>query len=155
MAESLPNLGKRRKSVRRNHVAVVLRKQGRFLVRRREEKEINGGLWEFPSNEAGAGDPGGFQWLEKVWRQPPDSLRILGEIKHSITVNRITLKVYAAEVKRGFRNLGESYRWILPDELERLAFTGAHGKIVRWIAASRCDCGQNPPQKISREEGTL
>lgn len=155
LAESLPNLGKRRKSVRRNHVAVVLRKRGRLLVRRRAVGEINGGLWEFPSNEADADDPGGFQWLEKVWRQPPDSLRILGEIKHSITVNRITLKVYAAEVKRGFRNLGESYRWILPDELERLAFTGAHGKIVRWIAASRCDCGQNPPQKISREEGTL
>ena len=148
LAESLPNLGKRRKSVRRNHVAVVLRKRGRILVRRRELKEINGGLWEFPSNEADAGDPGGFQWLEKVWRQPPESLRILGEIKHSITVHRITLKVYAAEVRIGFRNLGKSYRWILPDELEQLAFTGAHGKIVRWITASRCDCVQNLPQKF-------
>lgn len=147
LAESLPNLGKRRKSVRRNHVAVVLRKRGRILVRRREAKEINGGLWEFPSNEADAGDPGGFQWLEKVWRQPPNSLRVLGEIKHSITVHRITLKVYAAEVRRGFRNLGKSYRWILPDELERLAFTGAHGKIVRWIADSRCDCVRNFLQK--------
>lgn len=147
LVESLPNLGKRRKSVRRNHVAVVLRKQGRLLVRRRAAGEINGELWEFPSNEADADDPGGLQWLEKVWRQPPSALRILGEIKHSITVNRITLKVYAAEVKRGFRKLDESYRWILPDELERLAFTGAHGKIVRWIAASRCNCGQNPPQK--------
>lgn len=155
LAESLPNLGKRRKSVRRNHVAVVLHKRGRFLVRRRAAKEINGGLWEFPSNEADAGDPGGFQWLEKVWRQSPDSLRILGEIKHSITVHRITLKVYAAEVRRGFCNLGESYRWILPDELERLAFTGSHGKIVQWIAASRCNCGQNPPQKISSEELAL
>ena len=153
LAESLPNLGKRRKSVRRNHVAVVLRKQGRLLVRRRAAGEINGGLWEFPSNEADADDPGGFQWLEKVWRQPPSALRILGEIKHSITVNRITLKVYAAEVKRGFRNLGESYRWILPDELERLAFTGAHGKIVRWITASCCNCGQNPPQKSRAKNG--
>lgn len=153
LAESLPNVGKRRKSARRNHVAIVLRKRGKLLVRRREAKEINGGLWEFPSNEAGAGDPGGFQWLEKVWRQPPEALRILGEIKHSITVHRITLKVYAAEVKRGFCRLGESYRWILPDELQRLAFTGAHGKIVRWIAASRCDCGQN--SKISREELAL
>lgn len=147
LAESLPNLGKRRQSARRNHVAVVLRKRGRFLVHRRAAEEINGGLWEFPSNEADAGDPGGFQWLEKVWGQPPESLRILGEIKHSITFNRITLKVYAAEVRRGFCNLGESYRWILPDELERLAFTGAHGKIVRWIATSRCNCGQNLPQK--------
>lgn len=147
LAESLPNLGKRRKSVRRNHVAVVLRKRGRILVRRRAAGEINGGLWEFPSNETDAGDPGGFQWLEKVWKQPPESLRILGEIKHSITVHRITLKVYAAEVRRGFRNLGESYRWILPGELEQLAFTGAHGKIVRWIATSRCDCVQNLPQK--------
>ena len=147
LAESLPNLGKRRKSVRRNHVAVVLRKRGRILVRRRAAGEINGGLWEFPSNEADASDPGGFQWLEKVWKQPPESLRILGEIKHSITVHRITLKVYAAEVRRGFRNLGESYRWILPGELEQLAFTGAHGKIVRWIATSRCDCVQNLPQK--------
>ncbi len=149
LAEALPRLGKRRKSVRRNHAAIVLRKRGKFLVRQRAAGKINGLLWEFPSSEIGAADPDGFRWMEKVWRQRRQFLKFLGEIKHSITTNRITLKVYAAEMKRGFRNPGASYRWVPLAELERLAFTGAHRKIIHWIAAgTAADPAFNPAEAV-------
>ncbi|MCS1409236.1 MAG: Adenine DNA glycosylase [Verrucomicrobia subdivision 3 bacterium] len=136
LIERLPNLGKRQKSVRRNYVALVIRRRGKLLVRKRSAAAINGSFWEFPATETNGNDPGGYKWIEKRWRQGPQALRTLGEIKHSITTNRITLRVYVTEVSHGFSDLDDSHRWVTHAELERLALTGAHRKIVRRLMVS-------------------
>jgi A/G-specific adenine glycosylase len=131
LIETIPDLGKRKKSVARLFLAVVARKSGKFLIRQRELGGINGRLWEFPNCEVRSEDPGGNGWLERTFCVNPTDLKLLGEVKHSITTNRITLKVYSCNIASGCRIGDNSSKWVRGSELEGLAFTAAHRKIVR------------------------
>jgi A/G-specific adenine glycosylase len=50
-AEELPNLGKRTTATARHFVALVVERNGRFLVRQRPAGVVNAHLWEFPNVE--------------------------------------------------------------------------------------------------------
>ena len=50
----LPNLGKRTATTARRFVALVVERNGRFLVRQRPAGVVNAHLWEFPNVEIGA-----------------------------------------------------------------------------------------------------
>jgi A/G-specific adenine glycosylase len=131
LIEAIPDLGKRKKTVARLHLAVVARKSGEFLVRQRELGGINGKLWEFFNCEVTSGDPGGNEWLDRTLGLSPTDLKLLGEVKHSITTNRITLKVYSCNIADACQIDDDSSRWVRGSELENLAFAAAHRKIVR------------------------
>jgi A/G-specific adenine glycosylase len=53
----LPNLGKRETATARHFVALVVERNGRFLVRQRPAGAVNAHLWEFPNVEVAAGVP--------------------------------------------------------------------------------------------------
>ena len=127
----IPDVGKRQKTVARLYIAVVARRRGKFLVRRREVGEINGNLWEFPSCETTEEDPRGHRWLKRSFGIEPIDLKLLGEVKHSITTSRITLKVYSCSTIRAGKVDGTGSRWVPVSALEELAFAAAHRKIVR------------------------
>ena len=131
MIEVIPNLGARKKMIARMFIAVVVRRTGRYLVRQRSAGEINGGLWEFPNVELTSQDPSGAVWLDSGMGLDPSKLSALGEVKHSITNNRITLKVYCSDVSPDYCVMEEAGEWLEASELERYAFTAAHRKIVR------------------------
>ena len=131
LIETIPDLGQRKKTVARLYLAVVARRDGKILVRQRELGGINGKLWEFFNREVTSEDPGGYQWLERTLGLGPTDLKLLGEVKHSITTNRITLKVYSSNIVTGRQIDDASSQWVRVSELEGLAFAAAHRKIVR------------------------
>ena len=65
----------------------------------------------------------------------PGALAPLCTLKHSITRYRITLQVLRATLSRGDRTPPAAGRWLRRGELERLAFTGAHRRILRRLGA--------------------
>lgn len=131
-AESLPNLGPRTKSTRRHFMAFVVERRGRFLVRQRPAGVVNAHLWEFPNVEAGPSDPRRDRSEAPCPAGEFTATRPLCSIKHSITRYRIQLDVVLAKLKKGPAE--KAARWCSRAELEQLAFTSAHRKILDHLA---------------------
>lgn len=120
----LPNLEKAKAATRRAFQAFVIQRGRRFLVRQRPADVVNSGLWEFPNIEPATTD--------RPFPPAAGKLTPLCTIKHSITRYRITLQVFVGKTKPGHKP-GPSEIWRTLHELEKLAFTGAHRKILKKL----------------------
>jgi A/G-specific adenine glycosylase len=106
----------------RADVAVVKR-AGRLLLRRRPDRGLMRGLWEFPTLSRGGGSDG----LRLRMRKP------VATVRHSITYRRFELRVRPArllsEPPRG------RYRWVRPADLRRLPTSSMVPKILAALQA--------------------
>ena len=130
--EDLPNLGKRTAATARRFVAFVVEHRGKFLVQQRPEKVVNAHLWEFPNVETHARVNGHAASPAELFKtqfgfEPPE-LQPLPVVKHSITRYRITLEAFRVSLKKAPKT--PKGIWLPPPQLDSLAFTGAHRKLV-------------------------
>jgi A/G-specific adenine glycosylase len=127
-----PAPARREPLTHRRFIALVARRGGRFLVRRRPAGGVNAGLWEFPNFEAPA-KAGNLSRLAAPFRIARGGPFF--RLRHSITRYRMLLEGFQARLPGGAVSglaLGE---WKTPAELQRLALTSAHRKLLQ--AASR------------------
>lgn len=122
----LPHLEKARAATPRAFQAFVIQRGKRFLVRQRPADALNSGLWEFPNIEPTAGD--------QTIPAAAGEFAPLCTIKHSITRYRITLEALIGKAKPGHK-LASNETWRTLPELEKLAFTSAHRKILEKLTA--------------------
>jgi A/G-specific adenine glycosylase len=156
----LPNLGKRQITTSRRFVAFVAERNGHFLVRQRPAGVVNAHLWEFPNVEIDpvrsssgrqsahySGQNGQSRLTLAATVQKLDSQIALAAkqlgletyevmplctVKHSITRYRITLEAFRVNLERTRKTrLSEIGVWKTPAQMQQLAFTAAHGKILR------------------------
>lgn len=116
----------------RKFVALVLRDGERVLVRQRPRDLVNGGLWEFPNFEAARRPALGVQIENFLGSALP--LEEFATIRHTITNNRITLKVFigVSPHHRLARQL--EAKWFSIGQLQALPFPSAHAKIRARLA---------------------
>ena len=135
--ETIPNLGTPVPPTARRFIAWVAEDRGRFLVRQRRAGEVNAHLWEFPNTEVTLAPSDLRRAAETTLGSRTAEVRSLCVIKHSITRYRITLEVF--QTRLASRPSGEqtSEAWLAFEELDALAFTGAHRKILACLAAAR------------------
>ena len=109
----------------------VIRRAGRFLLRRRSDRRLMHRLWEFPTLPPGGGRDG----LRVELMKP------LATVRHSITYRRLELRVRPArllsEPPRG------RYRWVQPADLGRLPTSSLVHKIIAALGA-RPDTASSP-----------
>ena len=123
----LPNLGKREAATARHFMAFAVEHHGHYLVRQRPAGVVNGHLWEFPNVECnGQRDP--EKLFKELFGLPAINLHPLGSIKHSITRYRMTLESYRGQLKQV--SAKQSGSWLKPAQLQALAFTSAHKKLL-------------------------
>jgi A/G-specific adenine glycosylase len=124
-----PATAKRESATQRRFIALVVKEQGKFLVRRRADGVVNAGLWEFPNLEI------------PVTTKNPMSLAAPFEItsaapflsfRHSITRYRILLEAFHATRPEGTKSDGV---WKTMSQMKRLPFTAAHGRILKAVGA--------------------
>ena len=139
--EELPNLGKRAAATARRFIAFAIECEGKFLVRQRPAGVVNAQLWEFPNVEVGARlvDPQEiFAELDapRLTDLRAEKLAPLCTVKHSITRYRITLEAFFVSIHQApAKAIGI---WKTPAQMEKLAFTSAHKKILsRIIGAAK------------------
>jgi A/G-specific adenine glycosylase len=126
--DSLPNLGQRAAATARHFVALVMERDGHFLVRQRPAGVVNAHLWEFPNMEINGSHTGARKILEAEFGLAASEISPLLTVKHSITRYRITLeafRVQAAKTPPAIRGA----LWKTPSQMHRLAFTSAHRKV--------------------------
>jgi A/G-specific adenine glycosylase len=115
------------KAGRRRFLAFIVKKNGRFLARQRPARGVNANLWEFPNveiapeekNPAAAAAPFVLTGAKAVCR-----------VRHSITRHRILLEAYRAQWPRPAATGAAPGVWRTRAQLERLAMTSAHRKIL-------------------------
>ncbi|HTI97272.1 MAG TPA: A/G-specific adenine glycosylase [Dongiaceae bacterium] len=129
----LPNLGRRVAATERRFLAMVVQRNGKFLVRQRPADTVNAHLWEFPNMELApdATDPAP---AVRPFRLAPHAAP-LTRVKHTITRYRITVDVYPATLPAQAKATPAG-RWLTLAELDELAFTSAHRKILRHLQAA-------------------
>ena len=134
--EELPNLAKREVATARRFHAFVIEHRGKFLVRQRPAAVVNAHLWEFPNVEVGlkSGEPAEvFAELDAlhVLTTHPAKLTPLCTVKHSITRYRITLEAFAVAAQQIPKK--PDGIWKTTEQLQTLAFTSAHKKIINLL----------------------
>jgi A/G-specific adenine glycosylase len=135
--EELPNLGKRLEATARRFWAFVIERDGKFLVQQRPAGVVNAHLWEFPNVEVGFKSAEPAEVLVEMNLLPDIrletlSLTALKTVKHSITRYRITLEAFQVNVGPGSVS-GKSATWKTLPQLNKLAFSAAHKKILERL----------------------
>ena len=141
LVDLLPNLEKRASATKKHFAAVVIEADGRFLVRRRPGGGVNAHFWEFPNIEVSAAPANKSltSQFKKSFGLELKNLKLLQELRHSITRYRITLTVYRAKlVSPPKTDVHSNSSWASMTELHSLPFTAAHRKIIDHIT----DAGQ-------------
>ncbi len=130
--------------VRRLMAAGVLRdSRGNCLLYRRPEKDLLGGLWEFPRVEIfeKAEEKVDLRRsLEEFFRECGCMVTVeekLCSVRHSFTVNRVFLEVYrcswAGEIPL---TLPEGFALVSPSRMKELSFHAGGRKIVEYLHTS-------------------
>lgn len=131
----LPALARRVQATRRRFFTFVVQYRGRLLVQQRPEGVVNAHLWEFPNTEV----PLAAKTCKRAARAAlgfaPVALKPLGSLSHTITRYRIRLDIFGAEAGKGVPATPAAGRWLKPAQLPALAFTSAHGKILRQFTS--------------------
>jgi len=135
LVDRLPNLGPRAAATPRRFIACVLERDGTVLVRRRPAGVVNSHLWEFPNIEVPLKDsPNSVHAkIEAELGCTLDSLQPLATVKHTITRYRITLEAFRGTLN-GTVPQPQAGEWLPLARARELAFTSAHGRILRRLA---------------------
>lgn len=136
LQKTLPLRKKRAKIPVRFNSALVIWKNDRVFIRKREERGLLGGLWEFPGewiNEPpvqGQGKPHG--WGLKLGFQCTAE-EFLIRLTHTFTHFKMELYAYQAEYRSGKVDQAENHRWVTLDEIESFPFSATDKKIIKAL----------------------
>jgi len=129
----LPNLEKRAAATARRFIAFVVERDGKFLVRQRPPEVVNAHLWEFPNVEVDGRPSTPDDLFHEHFSIRPGRMQPFPPIRHSITRYRITLEAFGVFPRTFPKKSGGV--WKTPAQMEQLAFTSAHRKVLRALAA--------------------
>ena len=111
----------------------ILEHEGRYLLHRREDTEVNRGFWEFPNWEIADSDQ-----PEKILGRhlgvPVDRWSSLPDLRHHITRFRMTQRVRYARFGPASAPATGTWLWATRSELESLPLTSAHRKLARRLS---------------------
>lgn len=138
-----------------SHALVLIRYQGRFLVRQNEKGQWWEGLWDFPRTPLNSPPA----WLTRL--EDPTALTAarrakletifcsqlgldcqihgwLRTLQHTVTRYRIHLHCFEASPRDGFdtATLAGRWKWVAPKQLDTLPKTSTANKLSRWHATT-------------------
>jgi len=126
LQETIPVARRRRKTVRLRRTLALVRRDGRLLMRRREETGLMDGLWEFPEVAVGAGSARNGEPRIALGRR-------LMTLLHTITYRRIEVRIHEGRLLREPR--GPAYRWATPKTARRLPTSSLVRKTLDRLGA--------------------
>jgi A/G-specific adenine glycosylase len=131
--EAYPRQAARPKTIVRHFLVLVIARGSRFLVRQRPANVVNGGFWEFPNFELLGNETERRQRAAKILKRFRKAEPILPIYKQSITRYRITLEPYVVSSNVAS---AKGAKWLTLDQMQALAFAGAHRRILRDVSPS-------------------
>jgi A/G-specific adenine glycosylase len=126
--ERFPELPPRVPITGRFFATGIVEHQGRYLLKLREDTEVNRGFWEFPNWETGPSDPPEAVLSDQLGI-PPNRWSSQPDLRHHITRYRMTQRVRCACFLPSPDWAKGTWLWATVTELESLAMTAAHRKL--------------------------
>jgi len=121
-----------------NVVVGVFRRRNQFYIRRRPDKGILAGLWEFPGGRIEEGESHG-EALARVIRElcgvELQESQHLMRARHSYTNHRIKQHVYACAAT-GDLIEDETHRWVTSTQMKKFAMHSGSLRIVEKLCSS-------------------
>ena len=145
-AENYPVRQKKKKTVKIAASALILKKDGKYLIWKRPLGQIMGGLWEFPEwklaqNKIMAPEESRKKTIplvEKEFSIKPKYMEYLGSIKRNYTYFNEKLDTFLIELRNGSKNWEPktdwSAAWVTEKEFEKYPFSSAHSKITKLLS---------------------
>ena len=135
LQNELPEMPKKTETVEIPMAALLMEKNGQFLVKKRtqEEKWLKG-LWEFPSSEGKTFEEARNK-LEQEIKAKAETKEVR-EIRHQITHHKIRLKLFMASPRKE-SGPSSNFRWVSGGELLKLPFSSAQNKLRKWVLETR------------------
>lgn len=134
LERELPLKQKSKKVPIRIEAAILLCRDGKYLVRRRPPSGLLGGLWEFPTISVPEGKTPEAQaeilLIDQGGRGP---LQALGTIEHIYSHFRLELHLFRANLAGQFLIAEKQQDWHPEHELKNLALHGAHKKGLKLL----------------------
>ncbi len=119
-------------------VVAIIHKNGRYLVGRRPEKGMLGGLWEFPGGKIAEGESHEEALQREVMEETGATVEVkeaLTTVQHAYSHFRVTLYVYRCVLAHGTPRprWHTELRWIRRKEFTRYAFPQANRKFLHLL----------------------
>ncbi len=136
--DKLPAKAKKKTKPHKQIAVGIIWKGKKMLIARRFDRDLLGGLWEFPGGHRERGE----SLAECVVREVREELGIeiavqdkLAVIDHAYSHFSITLNAFRCRYLRGRpRAIGcATFKWVSPRELTRYAFPAANRKIIAML----------------------
>jgi A/G-specific adenine glycosylase len=121
-------------------VAVIGNLEGKFLIDRRPDHGLLGGLWEFPGGKREPGETLTEALAREIREEMGVRIEVLGKIgtiRHVYSHFRMTLHAYRCRKAGGSVRSAREWKWAAPEELAGLAFPRADRKLLEIIASRR------------------
>jgi A/G-specific adenine glycosylase len=135
--DSIPQKREKKTIPRFHHVAGIIQDGKKFLLRRRPQSGLLGGLWEFPGGRLLSGEPPGnglIRLLSGELGLPIVATpREIGTVDHTFSHFKMTLHVLSIFFRRRLASLPEGFRWVHRDCIAELALPSAHLKILSLL----------------------
>ncbi len=114
-------------------VAGIIWQGERFLIQRRPDKGLLGGLWEFPGGKLQAGETHQAALLREIREECQteiEVLRAIGSARHAYTHLKITFTLFHCRLRDSVEiPQAQSRRWITPADVSRYAFPQVNHKL--------------------------
>ncbi len=136
LEQVLPLRGQRKAVPTQHHVALLLERDGAYLVRRRPLSGMLAGLWEFPARRLEEGQSpqqAAARMLAEMGLGAP--VEVAGEVSHTYSHFRVEIAVLRVRIDDAAGVADNDGRFLGPDELSELALHGAHKKILPLLAS--------------------
>ncbi len=138
IAAQLPRRQPRKTLPLVHQVALLLERDGKFLVRKRSLQGMLGGLWEFPWRLQGPGQEA-LSAVRALLREEGccGEPRELGRMRHAYSHFRLEVAVFQVAVEAGWAQHlaaeADQGRWLSRTGLETLPLHGAHKKVRKLM----------------------
>ncbi len=137
IAEELPVRSLKKPRPHRTIVAGVIWDDRKFLIQKRPEDGLLGGLWELPGGKVTRGESLEAALMREIAEETGMRVEVekpIGSVDHAYTHFSITLSAYHCSVLSGSGTRNESVgRWIVPSDISRFAFPRANHKLFNLL----------------------
>ena len=122
----------------------VLIHQGRVFIQQRLDKDVWGGLWEFPGGSIERGETPEETVIREFMEETGFSVKLKDKITttcHHYTHYKVTLHGFFCYLEKVILSptltSAQDFRWVEPQELDRYAFPSGHKKLIRYLRENR------------------
>ena len=140
--DDLPFKSKAKPVPHYNIAVAIIVKNGQFLIGRRHEKQMLGGLWEFPGGKQKENETLEETAIREVKEETNLSVSIqhqFSAIKHAYTHFKITLTAFLCSYESGKEEAKSAteLKWVTLKQLDNYPFPKANSKIIEYLKAFR------------------